>query len=651
MNHFGFTFIKGSSPVDHLPAFLYTKRAVYASLGSAARRGLRGTALPAPSGREAGREGIVVTVPSLVTMGFLLLLLIFSPAWSLSASESKSVIYRNTAPGVAYLGSSVCAGCHKDIYDQYLRTDMGRSMSRVADSSQLEKVSAPITIFSKSLNRYFQIFREGSNLYQSQYELDSSGQEVFRNTQKLEFAIGSGANGHSYIVRRGEYLFQAPLSFYSKPKQWDFSPGYESSDQGFSRPILPACIVCHSGQPQPVLMRSNLYREPPFRELSIGCENCHGPGQLHVKERTQAMPVAGEIDNSIVNPAHLPGWLADNICMNCHQGGDTRILQPGKDYSDFRPGTPLDNTVGIFRIPFLRSSPPDSDLLEHYSSMTLSQCYRASAGQMSCQTCHNPHYQPSSQGAPGYYRNKCLTCHTEKSCGLPLPKRLSLTPPNDCSGCHLPKRDVKRIAHSLLTNHRIITRAGEPYPEAAFHQTTSALPDLIHVNAIPGKAAADISPLTLLQVYGTLMDVQPVFRERYLSVLDRVSKTQSDNLLVLSALARKASLEGTPQGQAQAQQYLRRAIELGSTAISDYQDLAELLARDSRLSEAVEILKQGISFNPHSSPLYKSLALRYITMKKYPDALETMKRELELFPEDSFMRKLVKQAEGTGPTR
>jgi tetratricopeptide (TPR) repeat protein len=234
---------------------------------------------------------------------------------------------------------------------------------------------------------------------------------------------------------------------------------------------------------------------------------------------------------------------------------------------------------------------------------------------------------------------------------LALPKRLSLNPPNDCSGCHLPKRDVKRIAHSLLTNHRIITRAGEHYPEVAFHQTTSALPDLIHVNAIPGKAAADISPLTLLQVYGTLMDAQPGFRKRYLSLLDQLSKTQPNHLLVLSALARKASLQGTRQGQAQAQQYLQQAIELGSTATSDYQDLAELLARDGRLSEAVQVLKQGIDLNPYSSGLYKSLALRYIAMKKYPDALETMKRQLELFPEDSFMRKLIKQAERAGPTR
>jgi hypothetical protein len=584
-----------------------------------------------------------------LTMGhFCFGLLLVLP---ITSADAKTVDYRNTTSGVAYLGSSVCAGCHKDIYDQYLRTDMGRSMSRVTDPSQLEKVGSPITIFNKNLNRYFQVFREGPNLYQSEYELGSSGQEVFRNTQKLEFAIGSGANGHSYIVRRGDYLFQAPLSFYSKPKQWDLSPGYESSDQGFSRPILPACIACHSGQPQPVPKRSNLYQDPPFGELSIGCENCHGPGQLHVKERTQAMPVAGEIDNSIVNPAHLPGWLADNICMNCHQGGDTRILQPGKDYSDFRPGTPLDNTVGIFRVPFQRGSPPDSDLLEHYSSMVLSKCYRGSDGQMSCQTCHDPHYQPSSQDAPAYYRNKCLSCHTEKSCSLALPKRLSLNPPNDCSGCHLPKRDVKRIAHSLLTNHRIITRAGEHYPEVAFHQTTSALPDLIHVNAIPGKAAADISPLTLLQVYGTLMDAQPGFRKRYLSLLDQLSKTQPNHLLVLSALARKASLQGTRQGQAQAQQYLQQAIELGSTATSDYQDLAELLARDGRLSEAVQVLKQGIDLNPYSSGLYKSLALRYIAMKKYPDALETMKRQLELFPEDSFMRKLIKQAERAGPTR
>ena len=36
--------------------------------------------------------------------------------------------------------------------------------------------------------------------------------------------------------------------------------------------------------------------------------------------------------------------------MNCHQGGNTRVLQPGKDYLDFRPGTPLYETA-IFKLP------------------------------------------------------------------------------------------------------------------------------------------------------------------------------------------------------------------------------------------------------------------------------------------------------------
>jgi hypothetical protein len=597
------------------------------------------------------REGCTI-------FGLAVLSLWISPSsHSVSNPQEKSQVnvepgthaYRNTAPSVAYLGSKRCAGCHKDIYDQYTQTDMGRSMSLPSHPSQLKKVGAPITIFNKTLNRYFQVFREGSDTYQSEYELDPDGKEVFKNVQKVEYVIGSGANGHSYVVRRGDYLFQAPLSYYSKPRGWDLSPGYELNDQGFSRPILPACIVCHSGQPQPISRRNNLYRDPPFRELAIGCENCHGPGQLHVEERAKEVRVSGGGDNSIVNPARLPAWLADNICMNCHQGGDTRVLQPGRDYLDFRPGTPLDNTVGIFRTPFKRESPPDSDLLEHYSSMTLSKCYRESGGRLSCLTCHSPHFQPSAQEAPAYFRNKCLTCHAEKSCTLPLPKRLSLNPPDDCGGCHMPKREVKLIAHSSLTNHRIITRQGQPYPEAAFRQTTPALPDLVHVNAVPGKDDADIPPLTLLQVYGTLIDSNPTYRQRYLTLLDQLAKTEPNHILVLSALARKALLEGTSQGSSQALQHLSRAVDLGSTSTSDYKDLAELLARAGRLSEAIEVLKRGIALDPYSSVLYKSLALRYISVKKYPEALETMKQELQLFPEDSFMRNLIRQAERTAP--
>jgi hypothetical protein len=556
--------------------------------------------------------------------------------------SSTALEFRNTAHHVAYVGSQICAGCHTALYEQYLKTGMGQSMSLAGTRAQTERVSAPVTIFQESTRRYFQLTREGQSLYQSQYELDVSRKEVFRSTHRLEYVIGSGANGQSYAIRRDGALFQAPLSYYSKPKKWGLSPGFESSDVGFNRPILTGCVACHSGRALPVPGRAGFYQDPAFTELAIGCENCHGPGQLHVAERAQGLAVPKTGDRTIVNPARLPGWLADNICMNCHQTGDTRILQPGKDHLDFRPGMPLNETVGIFRIPYRRESPPDEDLLEHYSSMVLSRCYRESKGRLSCITCHSPHSEPGPGEAAAYYRSKCFGCHTDRSCVVPFAERQRSA--NDCAGCHLPKREIRTIAHSALTNHRILARQGQPLPEAAFRQPTGP-PDVIHVNAIPGRETQPVPLLTQLQVYGELLSQRPSYRERYLAVLEELSKSAPEHPLVLSSLARKARLEETPGGNNQAIQYLSKAFERGSTSLVDYQDFAELLARAGQTERAIAILKHGIALSPFYPVFYKSLALQYIHQKEYPRALETMKRHVELFPEDAFMRNLLQQAQ------
>jgi len=561
------------------------------------------------------------------------------------SKDARVAEFRNTIPGVAYLGSKVCSECHADIYLSYLKTDMGRSMSLPSEPDQLAKVPTPITVEDRKFNRSFQVFAEGSNLYQSEYELGTEGHEIFRNTQKLEYVIGSGANGSSYVVRRGDYLFEAPLSYYSKSKSWGLSPGYEFGDYGFSRPILAGCIVCHSGLPQPVLARDGVYRDPSFRELAIGCENCHGPGQLHVEERRQGVPPAGDIDRTIVNPAKLPAWLADNVCMNCHQGGETRVLQPGRDYSDFRPGTPLDKTLAVFAVPFSRRSPPHDPLLQHYALMILSQCYRQSGGRLSCTTCHDPHRQPLDREAAGFYRTKCLTCHTDKSCALPLAARLRKNPPDDCASCHLPKQNVMRISHSSLTNHRIVRHEGEPYPEIAFHQTTPELPDLIHLSAVSGSEQTPVPRLTLLKAYGELMDSHPVYRVRYNALLNQLAQAAPNDAFVLSALARSKLAEATPGATTAAVELLSRAMELGSTAAADFELLADMLARSGKTSQAISTLQRGLALNPYSSRLYKALALEYISIKAYREALRIMKRELELFPEDSFMRMLIRKAE------
>src|SRR5580700_3922155 len=558
------------------------------------------------------------------------------------AAAAASGLAASTA---GYVGSKVCAQCHAPIWSKYSRTDMGRSMAEITPSL-LETIPTSAAVVDNRLHRHFDVHAEDGKLFQSEYEIDQNGKEVFRETHPVDWIIGSGANGFGALIKRDEFLFEAPLSFYSRTQAWALSPGYEFGDYGFNRPILPGCIACHSGWPQAVLGGNGKFLDPPFRALAIGCENCHGPGEAHLREMREGDSSAESATHSIVNPAKLEPWLADNICMSCHQTGDAIVLKPGKDYRDFKPGTPLDDTLGIFMVPPQRDS-PQTDLLEHYFSMTLSKCYRSSGGHLSCITCHDPHVQPLAQDAPAYYRQKCLACHTEKSCALPLAIRQRRTPSDDCAGCHMPKRDVAVIAHAVLTNHRIVAQAEEPYPDAAFHMTTPQMPDLVHLSAIPGKRDEPASPLILLQAYRQLMTPNPEYRARYLALAKQLEAADSNNEDVLKALAALAREQKNDQATVR---YLDTAVKQGATSPETYEQLASLLIEMGRYQEASDALERGIKQMPYDAMLYRLLGSSYISLHKNSEATALLRQAVRIFPQDAGLRKLLTDSEETVPS-
>jgi tetratricopeptide (TPR) repeat protein len=563
---------------------------------------------------------------------------VFSTAQSATQSG-----FRNAAPGVAYVGSKVCAECHRGISERYSRTGMGRSIYP-ANAAGLAGVPLPATVYDQRLDRHFEVHFAGADLYQSEYQTEPGGKELFRDSHKVEWIIGSGSHGFGAIIRRRDYLFEAPLSFYSRDHRWALSPGYQLGDFGFSRPILPGCITCHSGRPQPLLNQNGRFGDPPFSELAIGCENCHGPGELHVRDRRSGAALEAGADSSIVNPAKLPGWLADNLCMSCHQTGDARVLMAGKDYRDFRPGTPLAATLAVLLAPPKPGAPSDSDLLEHYFSMVLSRCYQSSGKRLGCLKCHDPHLEPSAEEAPAYYRQKCLVCHTEKSCTLPLEVRRHNSPPDDCARCHMPKRDVKEITHAALTNHRIPKRPGEPYPDWAFHLATAKLPDLIYLDAVSGEQGPDLPALTRLEAYGQLLATHPEYREPYLTLANKLEPTDPDDLKVLEALARRGLMQGDAAGLKSAIQSLDKAVERGSTSPADFQQLATLLIQSRRLPEAVEILERGIKLIPYDPGLYRLLVKANLALGRTNEASAGLDRGLTIFPQDPALRQFLEEA-------
>ena len=572
------------------------------------------------------------------------LLLLSSLGFRNAVSGATAPANQSSQEESGYVGSQACSKCHRSIYESFSQTDMRRSMSEITPEI-LGRIPTSANIFDAGLNRHFEVFARDNSLYQSEYETAADGKDIFRDVHRVEWIIGSGANGSGAIVKQADYLFEAPLSFYAKPNRWALSPGYEFGDYGFNRPILPACIFCHSGQPRPVVDGNGRFLQPSFAEVAIGCENCHGPGLSHI-----AAANMGDPTGSIANPAKLSPWLADNICMSCHQTGDARVFETGKTLRDFRPGAELDDTLSIFLVPFTRESAPKDDLLEHYLSMRLSKCYLKSGGRLNCIGCHDPHVQPSPQETPSYFRQKCLACHTENSCALPLALRQHKTPPDDCAGCHMPKRDVTVISHSVLTNHRVVALAEEPFPDVAFHMTKPPLPDLVHLSANPVKQTPP-PLLTLLKAYGQIMLTHPEYRARYWSVAEQLKPIQIDNVFVLEALADEALQRKTANGVALATQYLETAVQHGTTNPVDFEKLADLLEAANRKDDAVHVLRQGMESDPYDAELYRHASTIYFALDKKQEACGVAEKGRQQFPQDDMFRAVAKRCNDSPETR
>ena len=514
---------------------------------------------------------------------------------------------------------------------------MGRSLSKVTPAV-LRDLQLPGSFYSTTLDRHYEVFARQGKLFQSEYQTGTGGEEVFRNTREIEWIIGANAIGFGGIVQRGSYLFEAPLSFYEKSQNWELSPGFEVSDLAFNRPTLPGCLSCHSGRPNPTDQTSGKFKPVPFTQVGIGCENCHGPGGAHV--RAMSLHLASGHGPQILNPARLSAGLENDICMSCHEMGDSRELKPGKTYQDFRPGTPLDDTLSIFMVPLKRGDPDDTDVLQHYGEMSMSKCFRATAGQLRCATCHDPHVEPSHEEAPAYFNVKCVQCHSSRTCTLAPAARQQTTPADNCIGCHMPQRAVSKIAHASLTNHRILIRPGEPWPEEAFQQTTPSLPALVHVNRVPGRSD-DPPSLALLEAYRRIAEKRPEYNAAYQKTLSELEQAEPDNAAVQQALGRRDIANSEFE---QAITHLQRSAQLDPQQATTYSYLSEALAQQNRMGEAIEASEKAISIQPYDPLFQKALIDRLIADKQYSKAIAAMDHYLELFPEDAFMRRMLEIA-------
>ena len=205
--------------------------------------------------------------------------------------------FLNIHPDVDYVGDARCAECHSEIARTYREHPMGRSLRPMAEVASPEVHSHHHRF--EALGRRFEVDQRKGVLWHRQ----SSGDTGERDLQ-VNYVIGSGTRGHSYLTNHDGYVFQTPISWYSQKRIWELSPGFHESSLP-ERPVPGACLFCHANRANFDQDSENRYRTPTFTGHAIGCERCHGPGERHIQAAGRQRDAASGRDLSIVNPAVL----------------------------------------------------------------------------------------------------------------------------------------------------------------------------------------------------------------------------------------------------------------------------------------------------------------------------------------------------------
>ncbi len=589
--------------------------------------------LPASQGR---RDGAALTRRQVATVALVLGLSAAILRWRTSRDvdtrpgEAGS-FYMNTRASVKYVGDAACVRCHRDIAESYRRHPMGRSLSPIdaSPARRPDEVELPARFEVQGLE--YSIEAEDGRVIHRETRRDRDGPIIAENQAEVRYVLGSGKQAFGFLIDRDGFLFESPVTYYVRERRWGLSPGYEKRNRHFHRPILADCLFCHTNRVEPVPGTVNRYNSPIFRGHAIGCERCHGPGELHLRRPA----VVNGIDRTIVNPANLEPALRDAVCEQCHLIGRRRVVRAGVRGEDYRPGLPFQRFWLVFVTP---AGAGDSRFAGQVQQMHESRCFQASRGRLGCTSCHDPHFQPVPEAKAAYFRDRCLECHAERGCRLPENVRLERNA-DDCTACHMPQLNTSNNTHLATTDHRVRREIG-------------ADPS----TRVPGLAAAG-GLRSFVDFHAGLMDE----RDRAAAERDRGVAFCRDGRdgaamalpLLEAALSRHPDDAIAWESKGVALQQLGRHKE----AFSAYQEVlsrepdlesalegaADAAARTGRPADAVALWRRALAINPWRPHYHAELARAAARLGHWAAVTESGREALRLQPFDIEVRRMLVQ--------
>lgn len=532
------------------------------------------------------------------------------------------LIFLNTNKNVKYTGSESCKDCHLEIYEAYIKSPTGRSMSKMEPSNIIETFPQSYEVYDSSKNYYYEMVSKDGKYYQREYRLGPEREVVHERWMEAQYIIGSGTNLRMYFYDENGMFYQLPLTWYVHEQKWDMSPGYrEFGNVRFSRYLTTMCISCHNGF-MPQSATANDRYEKPY-PLGIGCEACHGPGDLHVRQSLGEeidLPSANAL--TIVNPLKLSPQRRNDVCLQCHLEGKTWALQDGNNWFDFRPGMLLENHRSVYS-PSTRKKEMFRVANTGYR-LFLSRCFEGSHGNMTCDLCHDSHRMLQIDNVM-YNRRNCLRCHPLE--GLPSKSPEIHESNTDCIPCHMNQTGTANTLHGVVnTDHWIRINSDKDiinwYDERHRYEILTFEPILDRKDSLSSIRKG----IAYAEYYFTeekkIVYLDSAAKYLYLG-LNKANKSVYGNFYFGRVLGARGFYK-------QAIIYFNTVLKLDPGFADAYYEIAQVYQKQKDYESCVKSLRNALKYKPDEPRYLESLGSSLFEIDSIETALEVLERSIKI---------------------